>query len=79
MIEQENSSELLEKYGNLKMTVESEGDGYFFYGYGLPSEYNNDVDLVEAFKLAESSVENFKKIVEKRITDNGGDPEEFTF
>ncbi len=72
------SSKKQEYYGELKQVYESEGDGYFFYGYGLPSEYIGDEELKKLFKEAEKAVENFKQYVEKKIIQHGGDPEDWT-
>lgn len=75
----EINEENLARYGDLKLSMESEGDGYFFYGYGLPSEYQDDEEIVKAFKEAEQGINNFQSLVEKRIIDNGGRPEDFTY
>ena len=69
----EEQKKLEEKYGNLKLTLENEGDGYFFWGYGLPKEYHDDIEILTAFNDASKEVDSFKNLVEKRITDNGGD------
>ena len=71
----EEQSILEEKYGNLKMKMENEGDGYFFWGYGMPSGYDEDKEIQEAFQKAEEAVDGFKTLVEKRIKENGGDPD----
>lgn len=67
----------IEFWGELKQTLENEGDGYFFYGYGLPSEYSEDTELLTLFSEAENSVNNFKNYIEQKIIDNGGDPEDW--
>jgi len=72
-----NEETQIEKYGNLKMTMEIEGDGYFFYGYGLNSEYQDDEELKEKFAAAEKAIDEFKSYVEKKIIDAGGSPEEW--
>ena len=66
-----------ERYGSLKMKMESEGDGYFFYGYGLPSDFAADKEIADAFNSAEQAVDSFKTLVEKKIIENGGDPEDW--
>lgn len=71
----EEQKKLEEKYGNLKLTLENEGDGYFFWGYGMPSGFEEDEEITKAFNEASKAVDGFKNLVEKRITDNGGDPE----
>lgn len=64
-------------WGELKLTLEEEGDGYFFYGYGLSSEYN-DEKLQILFNNAEESINDFKDYIENEIIKAGGNPEDWT-
>ena len=68
----------IEYWGNLKLTLELEGDGYFFYGHGLPSEYSKDDSLAQLFDDAEKSIDEFKNYVENKIIKCGGHPEDWT-
>ena len=65
-------------WGNLKLTLELEGDGYFFYGHGLPSEYEDNKELKALFDNAEKAVDEFKNYVEEEIIKEGGRPEDWT-
>lgn len=67
----------IEHYGDLKIIMDNEGDGYFFYGYGLPKEYEDDIELKIKFDEAYAAIDDFKNIVEKRIIDAGGDPSDW--
>lgn len=73
----ETNNEQLEKYGNLKVVMEIEGDGYFFFGYGLNSEYRDDPELVNKFEEASRAIDGFKTYVENQIIINGGNPEDW--
>lgn len=68
----------IEKWGELKLVMETEGDGYFFYGYGLPSEFMDDDETEKLFNEAEKAIDRFKTFVEQKIIDNGGDPEDWS-
>lgn len=72
-------SKLEEKYGELKIMMESEGDGYFFWGYGLPGAFSEEKDIKEKFETAAKAIDEFKTLVEKKITENGGNPEDWTY
>lgn len=72
-----NEEELLAKYGNIFSVMCNEGDGYYFYGYESEGTFDFDKDLKSAFILANTNIELFKKLLEKRITDNGGLPEDY--
>lgn len=68
----------IEYWGNLKLTLEQEGDGYFFYGYGLPKEYRGDQELVNLFNKSEKSIDDFKDYIENKITEYGGNLEDWS-
>lgn len=68
----------IEYWGNLKLTSELEGDGYFFYGYGLPSEYQKNEKLKSLFYSAEEAIDEFKNYVENELIKEGGRPEDWT-
>lgn len=67
-----------EKYGELKLLMESEGDGYFFWGYGLPTQFLIEKDIKEKFEIATKAIDAFKTLVEKKIIENGGKPEDWS-
>lgn len=68
----------VKKYGMLKLTMELEGDGYFFYGHGLDDRYCDDPVLVELFNDADKSINKFNEHIEKKIRRNGGVIEEWS-
>jgi hypothetical protein len=67
----------LEKYGNIYQTMLNEGDGYYFYGYESAKTFDFDEDLKTAFTAASTNLEAFKKLLEKKIIENGGNLEDW--
>ena len=77
MVQTELSEQIVEHYGNLKIYLEKEGDGYALWGAGLPKEYENDKELVKHWQDAATQTDTLKSYIEKKIIDNGGNPEDW--
>lgn len=66
---------LLEAYGSIRMQMIKEGSGYYYYISA--TEFDFDPDLKVAFTQAAEGIEAFQALVDKRITDLGGRPDEY--
>lgn len=67
----------LEYYGNKKTKSCLEGEGYYVTDYESPDSFEEDKELQEAFKTADESMRNFYSLLDKRITDLGGNPDDY--
>lgn len=71
------NEKLIQKYGEMNLTLQMEGDGYYFWGYESLSTFKDDPDLKAAFEKAYDGINEFKTLLEKKITDAGGEPSEW--
>lgn len=68
----------LEYWGDTKIKITSEGLDYYLQNWASDSEFLHDEEVQEAFCKARDWLNIFEELIDKRISDLGGDPEEYT-
>jgi hypothetical protein len=74
---EQEENEKLENYGDTYSKMLTEGDGYYFYGYESEENFDFDEELKVKFIEARDSVESFKQLLESKIINEGGNPEDY--
>lgn len=67
----------LEFFGNKKIKISLEGVGYYLTDYAPYDSFKDYPDVNEIFLKAKKYVREFEETIDKKIEDNGGDPEDF--
>lgn len=71
--------ENLEFYGEIKFKSGSEGEGYYVMNYESPSTFDGDPELKAKFIDAKNAINRFYGLLNERIVELGGDPDEYEF
>jgi len=69
--------ENLEFYGETRVKAGMEGYGYYVTDYESVSAFDGDPELKEAFIQAKNGMKSFYELLDKRIIDLGGDPNDY--
>lgn len=69
--------EYLELYDDIKVQSGIEGSGYFIQYYASEDMFDDDLELKELFKNAKKYINDFYELLDRRIEEYGGDPDEF--
>ena len=67
----------LEFYGDTRVKMGNEGAGYYVTDYESSEHFDGDEELKQAFVTAKESMNSFTQLLDKRITDLGGDPDDY--
>ena len=71
------TKEELEFLGNIKTKISSEGLGYYITDYESPFTFNEYPELKSLFIDAVDALDAFTNYLDVRITELGGDPDDF--
>lgn len=67
----------LEDYGEVLTKMNWEGDSYYIKYYAYPEQFDSDPELQAVFIRAQNGLIDFHELLNKRITQLGGNPEDY--
>lgn len=68
---------LLDKYANIYIKFQTEGEGYYILYYTSEEEFTFDPKLKQAFANARTAIHAFRSLLKSRIEECGGDPKDY--
>jgi hypothetical protein len=71
------SKKMLKFYGEIKIKAGIEGYGYYIQDYESESAFDCDEELKQKFVEARNAMNGFFELLNQRIEENGGDPDDY--